>query len=206
MLSKLLFLMIMPFGLIMLVGQYVCADTGWLKVTSFPAGVHILADGNPVGSTSPVVSIELTSGSHKLNAKKNGYATQTKNISIKQDKLMTLNITLPAANEKVRSLSDSDELKMLMDVGSIVVVSVPIEQEVKIFGRSKGSTPLKIENYPAGPVQVEVNGVTADFMLKKNSTLRLRCEKNRLFDTDNPTNGALHEKPTAANSGLGIPY
>ena len=107
---------------------------GFLEISSSPLSADIYIDGKNVGKTPKVIS-DILEGTHELRLEKQGCASLTKTITIKQGETLTLNESLQTGKE-ITITTDKAGDKIYVD-GDYVGVS-PVKANL-----SYGSHTLK---------------------------------------------------------------
>jgi len=96
-----------------------------LTVTVTPAGAFVLIDGDQKPHESPL-SRWVAAGSHRIQIKKPGYTSETREVSIVAGQAQALAVELFSATER----------------GALEVRSIPLGAEVSLGGKVVGATPL----------------------------------------------------------------
>ena len=110
---------------------------GHLDCTSAPEGAVVYLDGKESGQT-PLSLKSLTFGNHSVEFKKEGYVSQSRSISVKDE-----------SPEKLHA-----ELAVLG--GSLNIETSPSGAEVFLENESRGVTPLELTELPPGESEVTV--------------------------------------------------
>lgn len=109
-----------------------------IAITTSPSSAKVTLDNRFIGN-SPVERMQVESGNHTIKIEKDLYHTLEKTIT----------------------LSDGDDEQLNYDLqpafGKLVIKSVPEEAEVKINGRSVGTTPYRNAQQPSGNYTVTVS-------------------------------------------------
>lgn len=109
------------------------AENGLLLVTSEPADAQITCEGHSLGSTPRLITILQTDKTHHLRLTKNGYQPKVVNVRFTNGREpVVINETL------------------VLDSGTLRVVSEPSGAEVILNGFNRGKTPLEITDLEKG--------------------------------------------------------
>lgn len=117
------------------------STTGSIHVESTPSGASVNVDGWDKGTT-PVTVSQVKAGSHTVTVKLAGYTDYTKTIEVKSGYKTSVKVPLTQAGG---SQTGS---------GTLTIRSTPSGATVYIDGDSKGTTPLHLQNVPAGSHKV----------------------------------------------------
>lgn len=115
---------------------------GWITVTTNPEGADVYVDGKKVGVT-PYVFEKIKRGNHKVEVKKERYATHVQMVTIQ----------VGEQNDDLENLTLEVE-----DVayGKLSLYATPDGADITIDGVFKGKTPQTLE-LPAGKHEVELS-------------------------------------------------
>ncbi|MDU9375702.1 hypothetical protein McpSp1_02810 [Methanocorpusculaceae archaeon Sp1] len=124
----------------------VSSSDAYLRITSTPAGAAVYVDGTYMGNTayssgSSVSYLNvgpLSSGTHSIMLKKDGYNTYTSSVTLSPNEVRTLSITLVQS-----SPTPSGNAALSMD-------STPSGAEVYVDNVFRGYTPLYLSDIPEG--------------------------------------------------------
>jgi len=116
---------------------------GTVSISSNPAGADVYADGNYIGRTrsdAPLVSTQVTPGTHSLRLTKSGYQDYSGTGTVVAGQDYVYNIILKAVPNPT--------------TGSINVNSAPIGAEVYLNNLYRGYSPLTIDGLAPGSYTV----------------------------------------------------
>ena len=124
----------------------VTSGDAYLQIASYPSGAAVYVDGSYCGNTgySSSSSVNymhvgpLTSGSHSIMLKKDGYNTYTSTVSLSPNEIRTMSVTL------IQSAPTPSENAVLH------LSSTPSGAEVYVDNVFRGYTPLSLSDIPAG--------------------------------------------------------
>ena len=127
---------------------------GSLLVRSTPLGARVFVDGREYGRT-PVTVGNLARGGHRVRVTRDGYATDERQVTITSaQRAHSITVRLsperPArgGEQSARPLPRPQPLER--GTGQLTVESRPAGAQVFIDGRLVGTTPLSLDEVPAG--------------------------------------------------------
>lgn len=166
-------------GIILILIANLSAATGFLEVTSNPVGVKVFIDGKYIGTTNNQNALfaELTTGSHTLKGRKNGFSSFNKSIHIKENELTEFSIMLSTVKTKVEKIEKQNTATMVSDVAHLVLTSMPPKLKVTINGKGYGTTPIKVSNISTGKKKITIGNKSTELLLNKNDSLSIKLEK-----------------------------
>ena len=133
---------------------------GTLTVTTNPAGVPVVIDGEPRGVTP--LTLELAPGRHELRLAANGGNARVIPLTITAGGTVSQSIELPTAGPQT---------------GQLTVRTEPSGARVTIDGMAQGQTPLTLEGLTPGNHTVvlanDVSSVTHEVMVQPGATASL---------------------------------
>jgi hypothetical protein len=133
---------------------------GTLTVTTNPAGVPVVIDGEPRGVTP--LTLELAPGRHELRLAANGGNARVIPLTITAGGTVSQSIELPSAGPQT---------------GQLNVRTEPSGARVTIDGMAQGQTPLTLEGLTPGNHTVvlanDVSSVTHEVMVQPGATASL---------------------------------
>ena len=133
---------------------------GTLTVTTNPAGVPVVIDGEPRGVTP--LTLELAPGRHELRLAANGGNARVIPLTITAGGTVSQSIELPSAGPQT---------------GQLTVRTEPSGARVTIDGMAQGQTPLTLEGLTAGNHTVvlanDVSSVTHEVTVQPGATASL---------------------------------
>ena len=133
---------------------------GTLSVTTNPAGVPVVIDGEPRGVT-PLI-LELAPGRHELRLAANGGNARVIPVTITAGGTVSQSIELPSAGPQT---------------GQLTVRTEPSGARVTVDGMTQGQTPLTLEGLTPGNHTVvlanDVSSVTHEVMVQPGATASL---------------------------------
>jgi hypothetical protein len=134
--------------------------SGTLTVTTNPAGVPVVIDGEPRGVTP--LSLELAPGRHELRLAANGGNARVIPLTITAGGTVSQSIELPSAGPQTGQLSVRTE---------------PAGARVSVDGMAQGQTPLTLEGLAPGNHTVvlanDVSSVTHEVTVQPGATASL---------------------------------
>jgi len=127
------------------------AGTGYLAVTSEPAGIEVVVDGRSVGSTP--VQVELKSGQHMVEALQQHYLPQANRVDLPADEIRKMHFVLTKGSPFV--VQKSQEVLVTAGVGRVNVISEPMGATIEVDGRRvEERAPVTLKDVSAGEHEV----------------------------------------------------
>jgi hypothetical protein len=123
---------------------------GSLLVRSTPLGARVFVDGREYGRT-PVTVGNLARGGHRVRVTRDGYAPDERQVTITPAQ-RTHSITVRLAPERpaIASVAAKPAPVVEQGTGRLTVESRPAGAQVFLDGRLVGTTPLVLDEAPAG--------------------------------------------------------
>jgi len=159
--------------------------TGSINVKSTPPGATIVLDGINKGTT-PATLTGVSTGSHSLVLKKNGYADYTTSVSVTAGQTASVSATLVVQST----------------TGSINVMSTPTGATIVLDGISKGTTPATLSGISAGShsLVLKKNGY-ADYTTSVSVTAGQTASVSATLVVQSTT-GSINVKSTPAGATI----
>jgi len=152
--------------------------TGDLFVESNIKGAKIQIDGESTGKVTPHTFADFPAGKHRLELFSDDASGDTI-ITLKPDDMMKVFLTMEQGS------------------GSFRILTKPEGVEVFIRGEKKGTTPLKINSFPAGkhPLELRLNGYAThyqilDLGLNAKGDVKVQMEKAGSITVNSEPKGA----------------
>ncbi len=160
------------------------AQYGYLKIDLGAEDVRISVDGRtPAGAGGGrIFSMQLPAGRHTLRFTRPGFRPHLEEVQIEADRLLYLHVKFEARRPKFAQAKREAEIVLERAVAHFVVVSFPPDLPVAINDSIRGNTPLKVENFPAGPVKIGIRNVERSFRLEAGRFRRFKYQNGRLYD------------------------
>jgi hypothetical protein len=160
------------------------ASPGRLLVRSTPTGATVFVDGREHGRT-PIAVRDLARGAHRVRLVRDGYAPIERRVVITasrpaQSILVPLAAARATASGGTRSTPSSASMPSTMGrfTGDLVIESKPPGARVYVDNRLAGTTPLSLQNMPAGSHAVRLE---RDGYRRWSSSVRVvAAERNRV--------------------------
>ncbi|MFC1813156.1 PEGA domain-containing protein [Thermodesulfobacteriota bacterium] len=146
--------------------------SGYLDIVSDPSGVKIFINGKLMGET-PLSGLEVRSGQITINAKKEGFGSATKQITLKDDEVLSIKIPL-----KRTSGSKGREIVLSQDKGSLLLINQAGPISVYIDDDEKGKGSMKIDQISTGDHTLKVGNLEKVFRIYKDHKLKIKITKS----------------------------
>jgi hypothetical protein len=159
------------------------AGTGYLDIDSDPQSVIINIDNKNIGAT-PLAGIELTEGTHIVFAKKEGYGSTSRTITINKDAV--LNITIKLLPTKESTGKAEQEVNIEQDRGDLLVVNKIPRSIVYIDTFQKGSGSLSIKGISVGLHNLKVGKYTKIIQIHKDYLLKVEADNSGIKIMNDP--------------------
>ncbi|MDQ7052748.1 MAG: hypothetical protein Q9P14_07615 [candidate division KSB1 bacterium] len=197
------------FVLMMTLVEASIAQYGYLKVELGAPDVQVYVDEvlipNPDGDQ--VVTAQLTPGTHMLRFVRPGYRPELREVSIQPDRLLFYQIDFKPSVPTSRYLGESRRITLQQATASFVVVSNPPDMPVKINGQPLNErTPVAVELFPVGPVQIQIGDASATFHLEADKFRRFKYERGRIFDATYEISHQVGDGVELLNAKLAVEY
>lgn len=150
--NKLLFISILA-----LISSATIAQNAHIQVKADP-GISIYLDGKLIGVTNAefggIIIQNIEPGTHTIEARKEGFRTQSDNIRLDPGQVLTYNLDDFFERISIRERGEEDEDLIERNIGNLKVQSLPVELEISIPGLSinykKQKDSWTAENVPSG--------------------------------------------------------
>jgi len=126
------------------------SNTGWIAVSSQPAGANIYLDGNYQGRTESGESFDISDvapGAHSISLVLNGYQDYSGTVMVSAGQTAQVSVTLTPSKQPGTN-------------GNVVISSTPSGADAYLDNQYKGITPLTLTAVPPGThtVTLKING------------------------------------------------
>ncbi len=140
------------------------AQKSHIQVVADP-GISMYIDGVFKGVTNAefggLIIQDLEPGNHRIEARKEGFRTQSDNISLSPGQVLTYNLDDFLENISISEKGEEDEDLIERNVGNLKIQSLPVEISIRISGLNinyqKRKDSWTAENVPSGQFEASFN-------------------------------------------------
>jgi hypothetical protein len=118
-------------------------------------------------------------GKAAIRAKKEGYDTVSKTVTVKQDGITTIKISMKPSKDTMGSQQEQQVANQ--DVGSLVIFNSLGPVDVFIDGEKRGNGSFAVTNIPAGKHDLRVGSFSKEIEILKNHKLKVKSGKNGII-------------------------
>jgi len=152
--------------------------SGCLDILSDPEGVDIYVDGRHEGKT-PITCLGVPAGKVTIQAKKEGYDTVSKTITVKLDDITSIKIPMKPSRETTGKGQEQEVIDQ--DVGSLVIFNLLGQVDVYIDGEKKGQGSLAVTDIATGTHDLRVGSFSKQIRISKDHKLKVKANKNGII-------------------------
>ncbi len=154
---------------------------GFYRILGVEPDTRIFFDENEIRDAAG----QYVPGRYTLRVEKAGHHAFLDKITIYPDQLAEVRVRTMPAKIRSRPSRQRQDARLLRMVGTLVVTSDPPGQEVLLDSVARGTTPLVLENVPAGSREVKIGDTATILPLRVFETIRLRLQNGRILNVTN---------------------
>jgi hypothetical protein len=152
--------------------------SGCLDILSDPEGVDIYVDDRHEGKT-PITCLGVPAGKVTIQAKKEGYDTVSKTITVRLDDITTIKIPMKPTRKTMGKVQEREAIDR--HVGSLVVFNLLGQAEIYIDGEKKGQGSLAVMDIATGTYDLRVGSFSKQIRISKDHKLKAKVNKNGII-------------------------